>query len=156
MVRDKSEALRREARRHPQAGDLLAAVFGDRILYDYLQHKMRHDVVSVDEFGNESTSTVSDRILELEEVAALYVLLAKIVQNGGHEITVGEHGALGGGDGLPLVPPKTLGQLRRNGFITARREAAGLQVGTGERVREIAARWSIQLPGAAEEAVGSA
>jgi hypothetical protein len=47
---------------------------------------------------------------------------------------------------LPRLPQAALAQLRRNGYLTTAQEGTGLRVGPGERVREIAAKWNIDLP----------
>ena len=77
------------------------------------------------------------------------MLVSLIVQNGGLSIIVGEHGVLP--DALPQLARGALTQLRRNGFLTVQQEGAGLLVGPGPRIREIAAHWQIALPEPADE-----
>jgi hypothetical protein len=143
LEKSKIEALRVAERRHPEASSIIAAVLADPFLFDGLRDKYRPDTVEVDEYGHEHVGSTG-RIFELESVAALHVLLSLLVANGGHPVEVREHGVLG--DGLPRLPQGALGPLRLNAYLVVEKVAAGFRVGAGPRVRQIAARWDIDLP----------
>ena len=141
---DKLDALRAAERRHPQADDLVAAVMSDPLLADGLKRRLRPAATATDELGVERQGVTAAVIFDFNNIAALHVLVSLIVQNGGNDIHVGEHGALG--DGLPNLPTGSLGQLRRNGYLTIAQAGTGMRVGVGPRTREIAAKWKIELP----------
>lgn len=115
---------------------------GDSDVFDLLHHKIRQGVRVFDEYGRESTDTTVDPILELEHISTLFAVVSLLVENGGHEIRLNQHGLPVGRkaqDGrLPFLPVKALGQLRRNGFISVRREASDFLVGLGPRIRTLA------------------
>lgn len=140
----KLAALRRAERAHPQSSSLVAAILSDPDLLDGLQHRLRDDVVVLDELGRKQQGATACRIYEYENIAALHVLVSLIVANGGQPIIVYEHGYLPGG--LPPLPQGALGQLRRNQWLTTEQTGTGTLVGLGERVRGIADHWSIELP----------
>jgi hypothetical protein len=143
VVRDKLNEYRTAERRHPQADDLVAAVMADEFLFDGLRHRLRPDGFFVDEFGNTQRTGSAARIFEYDDIAALFVLVSLIAQNGGHAITIGEHGYLG--DGLPNLPLGGMTQLVRNGYLTVAQEGAGHQVRLGERACEVARTWGIEI-----------
>lgn len=120
-------------------------MFGDagEALFEGLHHKLR-DTEVVDEYGRQVPGAVAARVYELEDVSTLFVVFNAITANGGHDIEVSEHGVVGAG--LPPIPRGSLTQLRRNGWLTVAEAGAGLRVGLGERTRDIAATWSIELP----------
>jgi len=77
-------------------------------------------------------------------VGVLFVLVATIVSNGGDPIDVPESGLLG--DGLPPLPRRALGALRKAGYIGNSEVGNGIRVSLGPRCREVAAKWGIELP----------
>jgi hypothetical protein len=112
---------------------LIGAVFADQFLFDGLRHRIRHDVKDVDARGRAVVrEAVAARLFDLENISALFVLLNVICENGGNDVEVGPHGAVA--DGLPLVPPSSLGQLHRNGLLSVRRCGSGFLVGLGSRI----------------------
>jgi hypothetical protein len=133
---EKRDALRAAQRRHPQADDLLAATMADPELLDALRHMLRPGAVEVDEFGREIHGKHAARLLELEDVGVLIVLVASIVSNGGNPIDVPESGLLG--DGLPPLPRRALGALRKAGYIGTSEVGNGIRVSLGPGTREIA------------------
>ena len=139
---EKLVALRAAARKHPQAEDLLAAVLSDGFLVDGLRNRLRPDGQGV------SAGVVFD----YANISSLHVLVALIVQNGGHEIHVREHGVLG--EGLPNLPSGSISQLCRNGYLTSAQDGTGMRVGLGPRTREIAKHWGIALPDPSVDADG--
>jgi hypothetical protein len=143
-VQDKVSWLAKEARKHPQAESLVAAVLAEGDLFDGLRRKLRPEGIVIDEYGRQVPGAVAEPIYSLENVSALHVVLSLITGNGGNPITLGEHAVLP--DGLPALPQGSLSQLRRNGWITTSQEGAGTRVGLGERARGIAARWGIDVP----------
>lgn len=64
------------------------------------------------------------RILELDNISALFVVVSAIAANGGNEIVIGEHGNLG--DGLPRLPQGVLGPLRLNGWLVTEQVGSGV------------------------------
>ena len=108
-----------------------------------MHHKLRATEV-VDEYGRQVPGAVAARVYDLDDISVLFVALNLIVANGGNPITVPEHGIVG--DGLPPIPRGSLGQPRRNGWLTVAEAGSGLRVGLGERTRSIAAKWNIDLP----------
>jgi hypothetical protein len=141
---ERQRRLARAERRHPQAESLVAAVFADGFLFDGLRHRIREDVEDVDDYGRPiAGSVVAGRLFELDNVSALFVLLHLIAANGGRDVEVGQHGAVG--DGLPLIAPSKLTQLRLNGLLTVRRHGSGFRVGPGWRVRYAAMSFGIDV-----------
>jgi hypothetical protein len=135
---EKLATLRAAERRLPHAESLVAAVMGEEDLFDGLRRKLRPDAVVVDEYGREVPGAVADRICDLDNVAALFVVVSWIAENGGHEIVVKEHGVLP--DGLPRLPKGALAQLRCNAWIETAQVGSGTRVALGPRTREIAAK----------------
>jgi hypothetical protein len=135
-------------RRHPQAESVVAAVMGDPDLFDLLGQRIRRDVRLYDEYGNVSKGTTVEPILELDHIGVLFTIVSLIAENGGREIRLNQHGAPVGRkaeDGrLPFLPVKTLGQLRRNGFLSVRSEGTDFLICLGPRTRKLAARWEIR------------
>jgi hypothetical protein len=148
-AREEAREVAESLLRHPQAESLVAAVMSDRAVFDYLQERLRPMSLH-DERGNVSHVTQVERVLELEHVGALFLLLNLIAESGGRETRLTQHGAVTGRtreDGrLPFIDVKLLAQLRRNRFLTTRREGSDIVVGLGERVRQVAKRWQISLP----------
>jgi hypothetical protein len=145
----KAREMAKEMRRLPQSESLLGAVFSDPQLFDLVHERLRENLTYIDEYGRERKATATERILEPEHVAALYLVVSLIAENGGREIGLTQHGAVRGRraeDRLPFVDVKLLAQLRRNGLITTRRQGSEIIVAPGERVRRIAKKWAIVLP----------
>ena len=141
---EKLEALQAAERRLPMADSLVAACMAEDDLFDGLRRKLRPHALVVDEYGRQVPGAVADRIYDLDNIAALFVIVSLVGENGGREIHVGEHGVLS--DGLPSLPTGSLAQLRRNGWLSVTQEGGGTRVGLGERCRAIAAKWNIDLP----------
>lgn len=147
--RAQAREMAKQITRHPQGESLVAAVMSDPTLFDFLHERVRENMTLVDEYGRERKKTSVERILEPEHVATLFVLLSVISENGGREVRLTQHGAIreSAADGrLPFVDMKLLAQLRRNRFITTRREGSEIVVGPGERIRTVAEKWGISLP----------
>jgi hypothetical protein len=71
----------------------------------------------------------------------------------GHEITVGEHGALG--DDLPAISVGALTALRLKGWVTNEREGTGHRVGLGDCSRAVAMKWGMKLSSPEKEAASA-
>ena len=131
-------------RRLPQAESLLAAVVAEPDLYEGLRYRLRDDITVIDYFGRQVPGAVAARVYEPENLVALFLCVSRIVEHGGRDIVIDEHGNLG--HGLPPLPRGSLAQLRLNGWLTTSQDGAGTRVGLGERTRAIAATWGIDLP----------
>jgi hypothetical protein len=143
--REKLAALEAAAARDPRRESLTAAILGDPTIFDWLRTKPRQQTAGPDEQGLwQPARTVVGEVLTPDHVAALYLLLHALHENGG-EVTVTEHGAVQGTHveaGLPFLPSGTLGQLARTGLI----RIEGRTVTHGPETRRIAEQWVIELP----------
>jgi len=155
------EEIKRETRRkvdaiselrknppEPRAASIAAAVLSDPELWDLLHQRLREGVEVVGDFGKRYEMRTADRILDLGDVSTLFVFLHLLGEHG--QVKVGDIGAAGHLPD-PTLPPienlrPRLAHLRANGFLAVRVEDGTAYVGYGERVREIAAKWAIELP----------
>ena len=131
---------RRTNRPDPRATTILAAVLADDSLWDAVQIRLRPD-------GN--GHFVNEHLLEPREIGVLWTALRLLSERGSFEVVGIGSTARWPHHDPPLVPVEglrdALAQLRRQRLLQLRVEGDTAHVTYGDAVREIAARWGIEL-----------
>jgi hypothetical protein len=116
-------------------------VLADDSLWDAVQTKMRPD-------GRGHLH--SEHLLEPREIGVLWTALPLLSEHGSFEVVGISSAARWPRHDPPLVPAEglrdALAQLRRQRLFQFRVEGDTARIAYGDAVREIAARWGIELP----------
>lgn len=139
----------------PRAESITAAVLADGFLFDGLR-RIRREATMINEFGGRETLVSNEPVYELEDLSVAQCVFKLLEET--NPVAIRQAGAGGRWPEGSALPPiqrlaSRIRHLAANGVFSTRLEGGTLYVTYGQRAREIATRWGLELEAAEKKAV---